>query len=323
MEGHSGLAGGGAAVNIGLVDASNFAPVVDQIMICLLLLSLGILVLVFGLILVFTVKYRADSPVKRGDIAQRTWRFEIAWTSATILAFFALFYWGARVYLQEYQPPSGAMKIYIVGKRWMWKVEYPGGQREIDALHVPVGQKVQLILTSEDVIHDLAIPAFRLRHDVLPDRYETFWFIADRPGTYDMLCTQLCGAEHSRMRGHVIAMPPTDFQRWLEQNGASGTLVAAGKQLFSAYGCSGCHDRNDGTVRAPPLTGVYGSLVALADGRTVMADDQYLRDCILFPSKQLVAGYPPDMPSFSGKIGEGDLERLIAYIKSLGPESRL
>ncbi len=308
-------------MNIGLPDASNFAPVVDQIMVCLLAISMAMLALVFGLMLTFMVKYRANSPIDRGQIAQRTWRFEIAWTAATILAFFGLFYWGAIVYLREYQPPAGAMKIYVTGKRWMWKVEYPGGQREIDELHVPVGQKVQLILTSEDVIHDLAIPAFRLRHDVLPDRYETFWFIAERPGTYEMLCAMLCGAEHSRMRGHVVVMSQADFQRWLGQNGTADTLVAAGRQLFMSYGCSGCHENNGGVVRAPSLNGVYGSPVPLSNGTTVIADEGYIRDSILFPEKQIVASYQPIMPSFDDKISDGDLQKLIAYIKSLGAES--
>ena len=309
-------------MNIALASASNWATVINQLMVCLLMLSVGIVILVFGLMFFFAVKYRANSPVKRAELAERSWRFEIAWTTATMLAFFGLFYWGARVYLQEYQPPPGAMKIYVDGKRWMWKVEYPGGQREINMIHVPVGQKVQLILTSEDVIHDLAIPAFRVRHDVLPGRYETFWFTATEPGVYHMFCDQLCGVGHSSMRGFVVAMTPQDYQRWLEQNGTSQTLVAQGEQLFQAFGCSGCHVHHLGsTVRAPSLVGVYDSPVPLSNGTITIADEKYLRDRILFPDRLPVASYKPIMPSYNGKISDADLEKLISYIKSLGAES--
>ncbi len=307
-------------MNFQLPVASNFAPEVDHILICLLVISSAILLLVFGLMWTFMIKYRAGSPIDRGAIAERTWRFEIAWTTATFFVFIGLFYWGADVYLRMYQPPPDAMKISVVGKRWMWKIEYPGGQREIDELHVPAGRKVQLVLTSEDVIHDFSIPAFRLRHDVLPGRYETFWFVADVPGTYDFYCSRFCGTEHSRMRGEVVVMPPADYQRWLEQNGSSQTLVAQGKDLFIRFGCSGCHE-GGGTVRAPSLNGVYGSPVPLSDGTTVIADEAYLRDSILYPKKQVVASYVPVMPSFDGKISEGDLQSLIAYIKSLGAEN--
>ncbi|HEX5327694.1 MAG TPA: cytochrome c oxidase subunit II [Acetobacteraceae bacterium] len=308
-------------MNFKLPVASNFAPTVDHILICLLVISAGIMLLVFGLMWVFMIKYRAGSPIDRGAIREKTWRIEVAWTTATFFVFLGLFYWGADVYLDEYQPPPDTMKISVVGKRWMWKFEYPGGQREINELHVPVGRKVQLVMTSEDVIHDLAIPAFRVRHDVLPGRYETIWFIADVPGTYDLYCTRLCGAEHSEMRGNVVVMKPADYQRWLEQNGSSSSLVAAGQELFVRFGCSGCH-MGGGTVRAPSLDGVFGSPVPLSDGTTIIADDKYLRDSILYPTKQVVASYVPVMPSFDGKVSNADLEKLIAYIKSLGAESQ-
>ena len=269
-------------MNFHLAAASNFAPEVDHILLCLLVISAAMLAMVFGLMWTFMIRYRAGSPIDRGNIAERTWRIEIAWTAATFIVFIGLFYWGAGVYLDEYQPPAGTMKVSVVGKRWMWKIEYPGGQREINSLHVPVGRKVQLILTSEDVIHDFAIPAFRVRHDVLPGRYETIWFIAETPGTYELFCTQLCGAEHSRMRGEVVAMKPADYQRWLEQTGSSQTLVAAGQELFIRFGCSGCHN-GGGTVRAPPLAGVFNSPVPLSDGTTVIADEGYLRDRSCIP----------------------------------------
>ncbi|HEX4260126.1 MAG TPA: cytochrome c oxidase subunit II [Acetobacteraceae bacterium] len=312
-----------------LPEASANAPEVDALMLALLVISGAVLALVFGLMLLYMVKYRAGSGIDRGAIAQKTWRMETAWTAATLVIFFGLFIWGADLYVRMFQPPADALKIYIVAKRWMWKVEHAGGEREIDAVHLPVGRPIELVMTSEDVIHDFSVPAFRIKHDVLPDRYETLWFTAVRAGTYHLFCTQLCGASHSSMVGEVVAMPAPDYQKWLEQNGTSETLALAGQTLFMRYGCSGCHGGNGagggqagGTVRAPPLIGLYGSPVPLSDGTVVTADDLYIRDSILMPDKQVVASYAPVMPSFAGKVSEEDLVKLIAYIKSLAPRQR-
>jgi cytochrome c oxidase subunit II len=306
-------------VNFQLPIASNFAPTVDHIAIALLVLSSGILVLVFGLMAFFAVRYRAGSRLDRGTILEKTWYFETAWTTAIILGFFGLFYWGATVYISEFLPPPDAIKINVVGKQWMWKAQQPGGQKEINTIHVPVGEPVQLLMTSEDVIHDVSIPAFRVKHDVLPGRWETLWFIADLPGTYTLFCAQLCGADHSQMRGEIVAMPRADYQRWLETNGTALSLAREGERLFVQLGCAGCHGGN-GTVRAPSLAGLYGSPVPLANGTTVIADEKYLRDSILFPKQRVVASFKPIMPSFDGKVSEADLQKLIAYLKSLAAE---
>ena len=315
-------------MNFSLPAASANAPEVDHLLLALLAISAAVLALVFGLMLLYIVKYRAGSGVDRGTIAQKTWRLETGWTIATLAVFFGLFVWGADIYVRLFQPPSGALKIYVIAKQWMWKAEHPGGQREIDAVHLPIGRPIELVMTSEDVIHDFSVPAFRIKHDVLPDRYETLWFTVDRPGTYHLYCTQLCGTSHAKMVGEIVAMRAPDYQGWLEQNGAADTLAEAGKTLFMRYGCSGCHGGNGAggsqsgsTVRAPRLAGLYGSHVPLSDGTVVPADDRYIRDSILMPEKQLVASYAPVMPSFAGQIGEEDLLKLIAYIKSLAPET--
>jgi cytochrome c oxidase subunit II len=314
-------------MRLSLPQASTGAPEMDYLILALVLISCAVLALVFGLMLLYMFKYRAGSKVDRGSLAEKTWRLEVGWTTATLLAFFGLFVWGADLYVRLFQPPAGAMKIYVVGKQWMWKVEYPGGQREINSLHVPVGRPVQLVMTSEDVIHDFSVPAFRIKHDVLPDRYETLWFQAERPGTYHLFCTQFCGTGHAQMTGKIVVMPTPEFAQWLERNGADETLAAAGRALFMRYGCSGCHGGNGvggaqagSTVRAPSLSGIYGSPVTLADGRVVIADDRYIRDCILLPNTVRVASYPPKMPSFAGQMSEEDLLKIIAYIKSLAPE---
>jgi len=182
-------------------------------------------------------------------------------------------------------------------------------------------------MTSEDVIHDFSVPAFRIKHDVLPGRYETLWFTANRPGTYHLFCTQFCGLSHANMVGEIVALRPPEYQKWLERNGAAGTLAADGRTLFMRYGCSGCHGGDGaggneavGTVRAPPLAGLYGTPVPLSNGTVVTADDRYLHDSIVLPDREIVAGYAPIMPSFAGQIDEEDILKLIAYIKSLAPE---
>jgi cytochrome c oxidase subunit II len=312
-----------------LPQASTSAPEVDYLIIGLLLSTGAVLALVFGLIVLYMIKYRVGSKVDRGALLEKTWRLEITWTTATLVIFFGLFIWGANLYLRLFRPPSNALQIFVVGKQWMWKAEHEGGQREINALHIPVGRTIQLVMTSEDVIHDFSVPAFRIKHDVLPGRYESLWFEATRPGTYHLFCTQLCGTGHAQMTGELVAMPEADYMNWLAVNSTTGSLAAEGKILFMRFGCSGCHGGNGvggsqsgSTVRAPALAGLYGSPVTLVNGEVVTADDAYIRDCILLPEKRRVASYPPVMPSFSKVISEDDVLKLIAYIKSLAPENR-
>ncbi len=307
--------------------AASNAPETDQLMLGLLLLSGAVLAMVFGLMAAFIWRYRHNSGIDRGKIAERTWRIETGWTAATLVVFFGFFIWGAHLFVRLQQSPANAMKIYVIGKQWMWKVEYPGGQREINSMHVPVNTPIEVVLTSEDVIHDFFVPAFRIKHDVLPDRYDSVWFKPTEVGTYHLFCSQFCGTLHAGMIGQIVVMSAPDYRRWLEQNGASQSLVAQGQVLFMRYGCSGCHGSNGAggpqsgsLVRAPQLAGLYGSPVTLTDGRVVRADDRYIRDCILLPETVRVASYPPVMPSFAGQISEEDLLKIIAYIQSLGPE---
>jgi len=311
----------GGRLQYGIDAASRHAVEADWLFLALLLVSLAVLALVFGLMLRYVVHYRADSGVERGKIAERTFGYEISWTIAMLVVFFGLFVWGADLYARIWQPPESALKIYVVAKQWMWKAEHEGGQREINALHVPVNRPVELVMTSEDVIHSMGIPAFRFKRDVLPGRYESIAFLANEIGAYHLFCDQFCGTDHSRMIGVVTVMSGPDFQSWLAENGTSGGLAGEGRALFTRFGCGGCHNvgpgTGGGTVRAPSLVGLYGSPVPLADGRVVIADDRYIRDCILDPGAQIVASYEPLMPNFSSQLSEEDVVKLIAYIKSL------
>ena len=299
-------------------DASVTAQSIDRIFIGELALVLVILAFVFGLMIVFGLRYRHGSRANRSGLVKKTWRWEIGWTVGSLAAFLALFVWGANMYVWLYDPPRADLEIYVVAKQWMWKAQHPGGQREINELHVPLGETVRLLLTSQDVIHSFFVPAFRVKHDVLPGQYEAFWFKATELGRFRLECTQYCGTEHANMGGDIVVMPPADYARWLSRQGEHESLAQQGEALFRKYGCSGCHGTNS-TVHAPSLAGVYGGLVHLEGGDTVRADERYIRDSILLPRSQIVAGYPPVMPSFAGQIGEDDLVKLVAYIQSLSP----
>jgi len=316
-------------MSLNLPEATRAAAEVDDLILALTLVSCAVLLLVYGLMWRYMIKYRAGSGLDRGAPMQKTWRLEIAWTTATLAIFFGLFVWGADLYVRLFQPSANALHVYVVGKQWMWKIEHEGGQREINALHVPIGRSIQLVMTSEDVIHDFSVPAFRVKHDVLPGRYETLWFRVEKPGVYRLFCTQFCGAGHASMVGEVVAMTGPDFEKWLGENGGGATMAAAGRSLYASFGCAQCHggDGGGGTqigsaAAAPALKGLYGSSVALQDGGFVIADDRYLRDAIVAPSKWRVAGYAPLMPSFEGQIDEGNLLRIVAYLKSLGQDTQ-
>lgn len=275
-------------------------------------------------IIFFGIRYRKGTRVNRrldeGPRAERRrlW-IEITWSVIPLAIAMVIYVWGAAIYFKAKTPPPGAMDIAVTGKQWMWKFQHPDGRREIDVLHVPLGQAVKLTMTSEDVIHSLFIPAFRIKQDVLPGRYTTTWFTATKAGTYHLFCTQYCGTNHSEMRGAIVVMDPAEYQRWLGEGGVTNSLARQGEQLFQQYGCSGCHQPPPGLARQGPLLdGLYGRPVRLADNRTAIADRQYIHDSILLPLKDIVAGFQPVMPTFTGVLSEDQVAALIEYIKSLG-----
>jgi cytochrome c oxidase subunit 2 len=301
--------------------ASSYGGDVDILFFGLLALSLAIALLLLVLLLTFAIRYRATSAADRSHRIQKSWYWEIGWTTATLVAFVVLFFWGASLYLQVYATPNDALPVYVVAKQWMWKAQHPGGQREINELHVPVERTIRLIMASQDVIHSFFLPAFRVKHDVVPGRYQSLSFRAERTGVFQLLCAEFCGTDHSRMTGRIVVMKPADYEAWLSRQDVTGTLANEGAALFRQLGCSGCH-LGQGTVRAPPLAGLYGRPVPLQDGSIVVADERYIRDSILLPRSQVAAGYEPAMPSFAGRISENELVRLVAYIKSLAADRR-
>lgn len=291
---------------------------VDILFLGLLAASLLVLALLFFLLLRFAIHYRAGNmQANRDHRIKKSWRLETAWTAATLVAFLGLFVWGARLYLNLSDPPANAETIYVVAKQWMWKSQHLGGQREINELHIPAGRPVRLIMSSEDVIHSFFVPEFRVKHDVLPGTSEEIWFEPRKAGVFHLFCAEYCGTDHSRMVGRIVVMQEPQFERWMSRQDTTGTLASEGKALFGQFGCGGCHGGN-GTVRAPPLEGLYGKRVPLNDGTLQIVDERYLRDSILRPRAQIVASYQPLMPSYEGRISEDELVKLVAYLKSLG-----
>jgi len=297
--------------------ASTIARSVDYLYFFITAVTLFFTFVIFALIFYFMIKYRRRSPDERPKEIEGSLPLEILWTAIPTLIVAVIFVWSSSLYFRNAEPPQGAMEIFVTGKQWMWKVEHPEGQREINELHVPLGRPVKLTMTSEDVIHDFFIPAFRVKKDVLPGRYTSLWFEPTKLGTFHLFCAQYCGAFHAGMIGSVIVQEPDEYERWLAGGVQGESMEAAGERLFQANGCVTCH-LADGTGRAPSLLAVYGAPVHLTDGQTVTADDAYVRESILSPNAKIVLGYKPIMPSFQGQLTEEQISDLIAYIRSLG-----
>ncbi|HEY0759736.1 MAG TPA: cytochrome c oxidase subunit II [Acidisarcina sp.] len=302
-------------------EASRIASDADALYFFLILISLVGFTLVALLVVGFSVLYRKDKHPEAVQIEGST-LLEATWTIIPLGLFMVVFVWGALLYFRIYDPPTNAMNIYIVGKQWMWKAEHPGGQHEINALHVPTGRPVQLTMISQDVFHSYSIPAFRVKREVIPGRYTTVWFEATEPGTYHLFCTQYCGTLHSGMIGEVTVMKPEDYQAWTAGSTSGMSLAQNGERIYASLGCNACHSGSP-DARGPNLANVYGTKLQLATGGTVIADDAFLRDTILNPSMHVTAGFAPIMPTYQGQISEEGLIDLVEYIKNLNSNYRI
>lgn len=300
----------------GLPEASVHAAHVDLLIGTFSLLILFLAGPVFILIFAFAIRYRRGKQVNRNHPPNRNVWLETSWSIIPFLLILGFFVVSAKMFFTIHQMPDEALPISVVAKQWMWKFQHPEGQAEINMLHVPVGEPVRLTMTSQDVIHSLYVPALRLKQDVLPGRYTELWFTATRPGTYHLFCAEFCGTDHAVMGGGFVAMKPAHYERWLEKQASSGSLATAGANLYRRLSCGSCHD-SGASVRAPPLSALYGSHVTLEGGGQAVANDQYLRDSILDPNAAITAGYKPIMPTYRGIIGEDDAMKLVAYLRRL------
>ena len=305
-------------------EASSHAERVDILYVFLLAMSACFLIAIAGFNLAFLVKYAKHRDAARSGAPDSSLALEIAWTLIPLGLSACIFVWGARVYLDAFAPSpasaggSGAEAIFVVGRQWMWKVQHPQGPREIDALHVPAGRPIRLVLASEDVIHSFSVPALRIKRDAVPGRYTNLWFQASRPGRYPIYCSEYCGTQHSLMRAELVVLEPAGYAAWLAQGGGS-PAVGEGEKLFASLGCGGCHrPPGSGPGAGPALEGLFGKPVPLAGGSFVLADEAYLRESIDFPARKLAAGYAPLMPAYAGRIREEQMMELIAYLRGLG-----
>ncbi len=296
--------------------ASTMAGQVDMLYYFLIVVSIFFATLIYSLIYLFAVRYRRRSEDDVPKEIKGLLKLEIAWSIIPLILVMVVFVWGATLYFDSYTPPANAHEIYVVGKQWMWHIQHPSGQREINELHVPVGEPIKLTMATEDVIHSFYIPAFRIKKDVVPGRYSTMWFEATKPGEYHLFCAEYCGTKHSQMIGKVVVMEQADYQNWLSGGSAGESLDVIGEKKFKQFACHTCHkDKSDG--RGPSLVGVFGESVRLQDGSSVIVDEDYIRESILTPNARMAEGYKPVMPTFKGQISEVGLLQITAYIKSL------
>jgi len=297
--------------------ASTLSWKVDAIYFYLSGVTLFFTLLISAVLIFFVLRYRRRSPYEIPRPVAGSHKLETLWTVIPFIIAMSIFGWSAKVYFEQFSPPQNAMEVYVVGKQWMWKIQHSTGQREINELHVPLGRKIKLIMTTEDVIHDFSVPAFRMKADVVPGRYTTQWFEATKTGTYHLFCAEYCGTNHSGMIGSVIVMESREFDNWLSGNAGNTTPAVAGQQLYQTLGCVSCHGANGEGGRGPTLAGLFGRKTQLTGGQTVIADEGYIRESILNPQAKLVEGFGPIMPTFQGQISEDQLVQLVAFIKSL------
>jgi cytochrome c oxidase subunit 2 len=302
-------------------EASKIAPEMDALYFFMVLVSLVGLTIVILLVTTFSIRYSKGRHPVAVQIEGST-LLEATWTIIPLGLFLIMFVWGALLYFRIYNPPANSMNIYVVGKQWMWKAEHPGGQHEINSLHVPTGRAIQLTLISQDVFHSFSIPAFRVKREAIPGRYTQVWFEPTVPGTYHLFCTQYCGTEHSHMIGEVVVLTPKDYQKWLDGSTSGMSLAQNGERLFASLSCTACHNTRP-DARGPSLANVYGAKLALASGGTVLADDAYLREAILNPSQHVTQGYAPIMPTYQGQVSEEGVIALVEYIKNLNSDYRI
>src|SRR5471032_40982 len=293
--------------------ASDYAVSVDWLVIGFTAMMVLFVVPVFVALWLFIWRYRRGRKADRDHRPQSSLPIELTWIILPFIGSLVVFLFSARLFFIARTPPADAMEIQVTARQWMWKFQHPGGQREINTLHVLARRAVKLTMISEDVIHSLCFPALRIKQDVLPGRYSMLWFQAEHSGTYEAYCAQYCGTDHAAMLARLVVLDPADYERWLQANGTQADLISQGETLYRQFGCGSCH----GTASAPPLEGLYNRQVKLADGSQVLAYDDYLRESIMLPQQKLVAGYAPIMPTYSNLLDEEAVQRLVAYLHAL------
>lgn len=291
-----------------------------------LIITCGILfLLVIVPLVLICIKYRRKTPDQKA-LSQKDHNFwlESLWTFLPFIYLAVLFVWGFYQFIDIYVAPHGAKELRVIGQKWQWSIDYPVEEVNVAGVGaevvIPVDMPIKLIMSSQDVIHSFYIPNFRVKQDVVPGRYTTLWFKADKVGEYPILCAEYCGDLHSQMLARLKVVSPDDYAKWLDAQKAADQelpLPELGKKLYTKLGCLACHSIDGSPGIAPTFKNIYGKKEELTDGNVVTVNDDYIRQSILYPQKQVAKGYPPVMPSFQGRVSERDILGLIAFIKSL------
>ncbi len=297
--------------------ASTVAGDVDGIYFALVAVTAFFAIAIYLMILFFSVKYRRGREADRSNPPSSNHKLEAVWIIIPLGIALAIFGWSTKVFFDMQRPPQDALEIQAIGKQWMWKFQNPDGRREVNELHIPTGRPVKITMISQDVIHDLFVPAFRVKADVLPGRYTYLWFEATKPGTYHLFCAEYCGLQHSGMIGKVVVMEPQDYENWLNGGTTDEIPAVAGEKVFNQLGCNTCHSEESG-ARGPSLVNLFDSEVTLRDGNTVLADENYIRHSIMNPASQVVAGFDAIMPTYKNQISEEQIFQIVSYLKTLG-----
>ncbi|TVR03366.1 MAG: cytochrome c oxidase subunit II [Deltaproteobacteria bacterium] len=307
------------------VQASTFAEVHDPLFYFIYWVCVVSFVVVVGVMAYFGVKYKRKQEGERTSGNRGNFALEVGWIAVPSVFLLIIFWWGFQGFVMYQTPPANTLNVRVTADTWSWSFRYPDGTVSSELI-VPVDQPVRLTMTSESgsaqgaVIHSLFIPAFRLKRDVLPDRYTVLWFEATREGTYTLFCTEYCGTGHSEMNVPVHVVPSDEFaERLAALDSAPDGMTTAewGQQLFAQQGCTACHSVDGSRLIGPTMQGLYGSTREFTDGSTRVADENYLRESILEPSALINVGYQNVMPSYAGRLTDGRLDAIIAYIESL------
>ena len=304
-------------------DASTLAPEFDSLFYFVLWTSTVIFVGVVAAMIYFAYKYRRRSPDEQPELVEESKLMEISWVVIPTILVLLVFTWGFQSFIKFGVAPPNAYEINVRAQQWSWLFEYPNGVQSSE-LHVPVDRPVRLKMSSTDVIHSFGVPAFRVKQDVLPNRYTYVWFEPTETGTYTVFCTEYCGTQHSGMLADIVVQSQSEFNQWLEESGTPDDmpLPELGERLYQQQGCQACHSLDGSRGVGPSFQGIYGSTHQFADGTSAEVDENYLRESILEPGAKVVEGFQNVMPASYGSLSEREISALVAFIKSQSEEGR-
>lgn len=303
--------------------AGRLAGEVDSVFLFIFLIGLFFFLITQGALIWFALRYRRKRGEEEAETPYITGHrlLETVWVVIPSLLLVAIFVYGYLVFRDIRTPPKGAMEITVTARQWLYQFKYPDGRQATNEVRVPAGKPVKFLMTSADVVHGFYLPEFRVKQDILPGRYTYLWLQPDKPGRFDIYCTQYCGVGHSNMRAVMIVMEEREYARWTAEAAArqaeARPLPERGKELVETSGCLACHSLDGARKIGPTFKGMYGHTVELADGKTAAADDNYIRESILDPNARVVKGFQPVMPTFKGQLKDDDVTAVIAYLKTV------